>query len=76
MDRFGVWATDVEIFATAGLLRTDIQVFSGWGNTGEWQRFAAREANPECKPEERSIYIDLRYNHFTYVINVGQHINA
>ena len=66
----GTWATDLEILATAGLLETDIYVFSLWGKTTAWQKFAACEINPTCRPGSRSIYIKHYNQHYEYVLNV------
>ena len=71
MARSGVWATDLEILATAGLLETDIYVFSRWGEKNAWQKFPAAEINPACRPGPHSIYIKHSNLHYEYVLNVN-----
>ena len=64
MARRGIWGTECEIVVTAGLPETDIYVICLWGEgTYGWQRFPAKEANPECRPGLNAIYIrhDLNY---------------
>ena len=70
----GTWATDCEILATAGLLETDIYVFSRWGKLDAWQKFAASDINPGCRSCVRSIYIKHHNQHYEYVVNVQSRI--
>lgn len=44
----GTWATDVEIFATAHLLNTDLYTFSG----GRWFRFSVNDVEPSAQKQK------------------------
>ena len=59
MNKIGSWATDVEIFATALLLETDIWVFLGQGGT-RWVGFSGYGYNLDRflqEPISNGIYI-------------------
>lgn len=55
----GIWATEVEIYATAHLLNVDILTFSG----GRWLRFAVDELDPPS-----TIYLNHQQNHYNVVL--------
>lgn len=68
MYQVGKWATDVEIFATAHLLRTDIYTFS----RGCWLRFAVDDVEPSDQNRTEAIYLNHRHqNHYNVVLSVN-----
>ncbi|XP_062613488.1 uncharacterized protein LOC134275232 [Saccostrea cucullata] len=63
----GTWATEVEIFATAHLLNTDIYTFSG----GCWLRFLVAEVEPSTQSRTGAIYLNhYQQNHYNVVLSV------
>lgn len=65
-----IWATDLEILATASMLESDVFVFGTYGNRQAWQQFCANELKPSCIASEKSIYIRLQGNHYDCVTGV------
>ncbi|XP_039298709.1 uncharacterized protein LOC120354851 [Nilaparvata lugens] len=76
MDRNGVWATDIEIFATAEMLDTDIFIYSKISNDKKiWQTFSktfiSKEGNTEADDFNKSVYITNESGvHFEVVLSV------
>lgn len=65
----GKWATDVEIFATAHLLHTDIYTFS----RGCWLRFSVDDVEPSEQNRTEAIYLNHRHqNHYNVVLSVNE----
>lgn len=64
----GKWATDVEIFATAHLLHTDIYTFS----RGCWLRFSIKDVEPSERNRTEAIYLNHQHqNHYNVVLSVN-----
>lgn len=67
MDENKTWATDVEIFAMAIYLKTDIVVFS----QGNWQRFSKTGFLKDINFDSKNIYLEnVNRNHYTVVQSV------
>ena len=64
----GAWATDVEIMATASVLKLDIEVFAIQGRSKEWLRYPASTTMNKHTPS--ALYIVNANNHFDVVIDV------
>ena len=72
MNKIGSWATDLEIFATALLLKTDIWVFLGQGGT-RWVGFSGCGYNLDTflqKPTSNGIYIRNLGCHYEPILSV------
>lgn len=68
MNQEGKWATEVEIFATAHLLNTDIYTFSG----GSWMRFSVDDVEPYELNRTGAIYLNHhQQNHYNVVLSVN-----
>lgn len=68
MSQGGTWATEVEIFATAHLLNTDIFTYSG----GCWIRFAVNDVEPSEQETNGAIYLNHHHqNHYNVVLSVN-----
>lgn len=67
MPEEGIWATEVEIFATAHLLNVDILTFS----RGCWLRFAVDELDPSLRIRTEAIYLNHQQNHYNVVLSVN-----
>lgn len=64
----GTWATEIEIFATAHLLNTDIYTFSG----GCWVRFSIKDVESSAQNRTGAIYLNHRQqNHYDVVLSVN-----
>lgn len=64
----GTWATEVEIFATAHLLSTDIYTYSG----GRWIKFSDNDVEPSMQIKTEAIYLNHhQQNHYNVVISVN-----
>lgn len=64
----GTWATEVEIFATAHLLSTDIYTYSG----GRWITFSGNDVEPSMQIKTEAIYLNHhQQNHYNVVISVN-----
>ena len=67
MYKDGAWATEVEIFAMAHLLKVDIYTFS----QGHWLRFCVNDVEPSSHKEVGSIYLNhCMENHYNVVLTV------
>ena len=74
MRKLGVWATEVEIFAVATLLNTDMYVFTQEAKDREprWLRYAPiQQINSQLAPSKRAIFISNLHHHFQPVFNVA-----
>ena len=60
----GVWATDAEILATASLLKTDVVVYSRYGENFRCLRYPA------------SFKLDKRSAEAVYLANLNEHFNV
>lgn len=64
----GTWATEVEIFATAHLLNTDLYTFSG----GRWIKFSGNDVEPSMQIRSEGIYLNHhQQNHYNVVLSVN-----
>ena len=72
MARVGSWGTDLELFLTAQIVKTDIFVYKDTDHA--WSRFSAHGFNDKRNiydlTEER-IYIRLYFNHFQPILKVN-----
>jgi hypothetical protein len=68
MNNGGIWASDVEIFATATLLQTPIYVYSDVNNDLKWYRFKPLSKDDACS--NQNIYITNLHQHFERVLAV------
>ena len=64
MSKDGTWATDVEIFAMAHLLKVDVYTFS----TGNWLRFSVEDVEPCRLSETVSIYLNHTMENYYNVV--------
>nr|XP_022307628.1 uncharacterized protein LOC111113627 [Crassostrea virginica] len=65
----GSWATEVEIFAMAHLLKVDIYTFSA----GHWLRFSCEDVEPNSQSKAAAIYLNHKgRNHYNVVISVSK----
>ena len=75
MNRLRKWATDLEVFATALLLKTDIWVF--WGPTGtRWAGFSGHGKKLDTflnNPTSKGIYIQNLGCHYEPILSVIKH---
>ena len=69
MNSDGVWATDVEIFATATLLQTPIYVYSDVNSDLRWYRFKPLISEDDACCNQ-NIYITNLHQHFERVLAV------
>ncbi|XP_078320119.1 uncharacterized protein LOC111115941 [Crassostrea virginica] len=61
----GTWATEVEIFAVAHLLKVDIYTYSA----GQWLRFSVEDVEPNVRKETSAIYLNhCMENHYNVVL--------
>ena len=72
MCRNAVWASEVEIFASAHYLKTDIFVYSLVGHRQQWLRhISAQLVEPQCAVSGKSIYLQHTHgNHYDVVMAV------
>ena len=61
-----VWATDVEILASASLLNCDVNVYSSYGSSMEWQLYLASFNLSETSSE--AIMLQNLNHHFEPVM--------
>ena len=64
MSKDGTWATDVEIFAMAHLLKIDVYTFS----TGNWLIFSEEDVEPCRLSETVSIYLNQTMENYYNVV--------
>lgn len=70
MSQGETWATEVEIFATAHLLNTDIYTYSG----GCWIGFAVNDVKSSDQETTSAIYLNNHHqNHYNVVLSVNGH---
>ncbi|XP_062614313.1 uncharacterized protein LOC134276047 [Saccostrea cucullata] len=68
MSQESTWATEVEIFATAHMLNTDLYTYSG----GCWLRFLVAEVDPCRQSRTGAIYLNHhQQNHYNVVLSVN-----
>ena len=64
----GVWATDAEILATASLLKTDVVVYSRYGENFRWLCYPASFKLDKLSAE--AVYLTNLNEHFNVVISI------
>lgn len=64
----GVWATEIEILATASLLNTDIVVFARCGEKMDWLRYPS-SLSLDVLTEEVIFLSNETKNHFNVVLS-------
>ncbi|XP_062609537.1 uncharacterized protein LOC134271330 [Saccostrea cucullata] len=63
----GTWATEMEIFATAHLLKIDVYTYS----EGCWLRFLVADVEPSMQSRNGAIYLNhQQQNHYNVVLSV------
>ena len=73
MRKLGVWGTEVEIFAVATILNTDMYIFTQEAKDREprWLRYAPiQDINTQLAPSKNAIFISNLHHHFQPVFNV------
>ena len=71
MSNNSTWATEVEIFAVAHLLKVDIYTYSA----GQWLRFSVEDVEPKIRKETGAIYLNhCMENHYNIVLAVSDEI--
>ncbi|CAC5398502.1 unnamed protein product [Mytilus coruscus] len=67
----GSWATEVEMFVTSDLLRTNIFTYVNTGNNSyKWNKFDANYLNPNIRTDETGIYLNhTNGNHYDIVLS-------
>ena len=65
MFAFGSWGTEVEIYATAHLLQTDIYIYTLYGLNWKWLKFSATTIEPSISINQEVIYLQhTGLNHY------------
>jgi hypothetical protein len=68
MTKSGIWASEVEIFATAHLLKTDIYIYGKSGKTFSWLKFSAAFIDSTVVSSDKAIYLNhTNGNHYDVV---------
>ena len=68
----GICGTDIEIFAAASLLSTDIFVYTNISNTYNWQHFSKKMLDGSFPENESAIYIEhVSRVHYDVVLDVS-----
>ena len=68
----GTWGTDIEIFAAASLLSTDIFVYTNTNDCFQWHLFSVKMLNGSTPENKCAIYIEhVNRVHFDLVLDVG-----
>ncbi|XP_020897308.2 uncharacterized protein LOC110236158 [Exaiptasia diaphana] len=74
MNTDGTWGTDIEIFAAASYLSTDIYVYTNVNNAYRWHLFSLNMLNGSSPENKGAIYIEhVNRVHYDVVIDVGLH---
>ena len=68
MEESGIWATDVEIMATATMLGCDAVVFAKFRHEMRWLRYPASLSLDQLSTT--SIYLENLSDHFDVVLSV------
>ena len=72
-----MWDTDIEIFAAASLLSTDIYVYGSAGTKFTWNKFSRSVLNGLLPQNACSIYIQNTSRiHYDVVLTVGANSDA
>ena len=64
------WATDIEIFASAAMLGTDIMLWTRHGRDEARLTFPAALAGGHAASSDKNMHMMLRGHHFDLVANV------
>ncbi|KAK3086547.1 hypothetical protein FSP39_020072 [Pinctada imbricata] len=71
MRETSVWASEVEIFASAHFLRTDIYVYSHVGSNDVWLKHSGQFVEPNLAVSEHAINLQHTHgNHYDIILNV------
>lgn len=67
----GTWGTDIEIFAAASLLSTDIFVYTNVHNVYRWKLFSKKMLEGSLPENDSAIYIEhVNGVHYDVVLDV------
>jgi len=65
MTKSGLWATEIELFATEHLLKTDVYIYGQSGKTFFWLKFSAKFIDPTVVSSDEAIYLNhTNGNHY------------
>ena len=71
MENIGTWSTEVEIFCTSHLLRTDIFVYSQNGLNWDWLKYSGTFIDATYPVEKTAIYLqNTNRDHYDVVCNI------
>ena len=74
MRRSGTWGTDIEIFAAASLVSTDIFVYRNVDNAYRWQLFSKKMLDGSLPENDSAIYIEhVNGVHYDVVLDIDLH---